>query len=324
MFTKNPFRALIAAAFVLLGSYGGANSQPYPSKPIRIVVPYAPGAGGDVFARLLSPFLTERLGQSIVVDNRPGGGTIIGTDLVAKAAPDGHTLLQNTAAFTINPSLHQKLPFDPMRDFVGVQKLVSLPNVLVVPASLPVSSVSELVEYAKLKPGLTYASSGTGTGAHLAGELFRSMAGLDLVHVPYKGGGAVMPDIIAGRVHMSFATLASSLPHIRSGKVRALGIASTTRASALPQVPTISEAGLVGYDASNWIGLFVPAGTPTVIVHRLDTVFTEVVRLPALKDKLLAQGFEPATVGHRDFEKALEEEIAKWRKLIQDAGAKSQ
>jgi len=284
-------------------------------------VPYAPGGGGDTLARLMSPHLHERLGQFVIVDNRPGAGTIIGTDLVAKAAPDGHTLLINTSAFTINPSLQEKLPFDALRDFIAVQKLVSLPNVLVVHPSIPASSVSELISYAKAKPGLTYASSGTGTGAHLAGELFRSMAGLDLVHVPYKGGGAVMPDVIAGRVHMSFATLPSSLPHVRSGKLRALGLASTARSPALPDLPTIGEAGLPGYDASNWMGLFVPAKTPAATVARIDSVFRDV--LQALKQKLLSLGFEQDGSGPREFTKSVAGEIEKWRRLITQSGAKA-
>jgi len=311
------------AAALAAAPHAGAAAPAYPSKPVRIVVPYAPGGGGDTLARLMSPHLNERLGQFIIVDNRPGGGTIIGTDLVAKAAPDGHTLLINTSAFTINPSLHEKLPFDALRDFVAVQRLVSLPNVLVVHPSIPASSVRELIAYAKSKPGLTYASSGTGTGAHLAGELFRSMAGLDLVHVPYKGGGAVMPDVIAGRVHMSFATLPSSLSHVRSGKLRALGLASRTRSPALPDLPTIAEAGLPGYDASNWMGLFVPAKTPPATVTRIDQVFRDVVQAPALKEKLLSLGFEPDGSGLREFTKSVAEEIEKWRKLIKQSGAQA-
>lgn len=300
-----------------------AAAQPYPWKPIRIVVPYAPGGGGDTLARVLGPQIHQRVGQFVIVDNRPGAGTIIGTDLVAKASPDGHTLLINTSAFTINPSLHDELPYDALRDFAAVQRLVSLPNVLVVHPSLPAKSVRELIAYAKSKPGLTYASSGTGTGAHLAGELFRSMAGLDLVHVPYKGGGAVMPDVIAGRVHMSFATLPSSLAHVRSGKLRELGLASKTRSPALPDLPTIAEAGLPGYDASNWMGLFAPAKTPAVVVARIDTVFREVIQTPELKEKLLSLGFEPDGIGTREFTVAVADEIAKWRKLITQSGAKA-
>ena len=322
MTLKHPALAAVSALFAVLGDPDLVHSQTFPSRPVRIVVPYAPGGGGDTFARLLGPRLAERLGQSVVVDNRPGGGTIIGTELVAKSAPDGHTVLQNTAAFTINPSLHEKLPYDPIRDFVAVRQVALLPNVLVVHPSIPAASVRELIAYAKAKPGLTYASSGTGTGAHLAGELFRSMAGIDLVHVPYKGGGAVIPDVIAGRVHMSFATLASVLAHVKTGKVRALGVASATRSLALPSMPTISEAGLPGYDASNWMGLFVPAGTPAAAVNRLDAVFQEVVRLPDVKEKLLAQGFEPLD-GPQDFGKTIREEIAKWRKVVKEAGARA-
>jgi tripartite-type tricarboxylate transporter receptor subunit TctC len=311
--------ALMAAAPVV-----HAAAQPYPWKPIRIVVPYAPGGGGDTLARLLGPRINQQVGQFVIVDNRPGAGTIIGTDLVAKAAPDGHTLLINTSAFTINPSLQEQLPYDALRDFVAVQKLVSLPNVLVVHPSVPAQSVRELISFAKSKPGLTYASSGTGTGAHLAGELFRYMAGIELVHVPYKGGGAVMPDVIAGRVHMSFATLPSSLAHVRSGKLRALGLASKSRSPALPDLPTIAEAALPGYDASNWMGLFAPAKTPAVTVTRIDSVFREVIQAADLKEKLLAQGFEPDGIGTREFTAAVADEITKWRKLIAQSGAKAQ
>jgi tripartite-type tricarboxylate transporter receptor subunit TctC len=309
--------AALAAAHV-----AGAAEQRYPWKPLRIVVPYAPGGGGDALARLIGPQITQRLGEFVIVDNRPGAGTIIGTDLVAKAAPDGHTLLINTSAITINPSLQDSLPYDTVRDFVAIQKLVSLPNVLVVHPSIPAKSVRELIAYAKTRPGLTYASSGTGTGAHLSGELFRSMAGLDLVHIPYKGGGAVMPDVIAGRVHMSFATLPSSLAHIQSGKLRALGLSSTSRSPSLPDLPTISEAGLAGYDAGNWIGLFAPAKTPRIVVTRLDGVFKEVIQAPETKAKLLSLGFEPDGSGTREFTAAVAQEIAKWRKLIAQSGAK--
>jgi tripartite-type tricarboxylate transporter receptor subunit TctC len=311
--------AALAAAHIV-----EAGELRFPWKPIRIVVPYAAGGGGDTLARLLGPQINQRLGQFVIVDNRPGAGTIIGTDLVAKAAPDGHTLLINTSAFTINPSLQDELPYDTLRDFVAVQKLVSLPNVLVVHPSIPAKSVRELIAYARTHPGLTYGSSGTGTGAHLAGELFRSMAGLDLVHIPYKGGGAVMPDVIAGRVNMSFATLPSSLAHIQSGKLRALGLASRTRSPTLPDLPTIGEAGLPGYDATNWNGLFAPAKTPRPVVARLDSVFREVIQAPEMKAKLLSLGFEPDASGTREFTAAVAEEIAKWRKLIVQSGAKPQ
>jgi tripartite-type tricarboxylate transporter receptor subunit TctC len=309
------------AAALFAGQAVEAAERRYPWKPLRIVVPYAAGGGGDALARVLSPQLNQRLGQFVIADNRPGAGTIIGTDLVAKAAPDGHTLLINTSAFTINPSLQGDLPYDTLRDFVAVQKLVSLPNVLVVHPSIPATSVKELIAYAKSKPGLTYASSGTGTGAHLAGELFRSMAGLDLVHIPYKGGGAVMPDVIAGRVDMSFATLPSALPHVQSGKLRALGLASKSRSPTLPNLPTIAEAGLPGYDASNWIGLFAPAKTPRPIVELLDSTFRDVIQNPEMKAKLLSLGFEPDGSGTREFTAVVADEIAKWRKLIVRSGA---
>jgi len=322
---KNLRLGVLAVTAALAGAHVAAAAElRYPWKPIRLVVPYAPGGGGDTLARLLGPQLNQRLGEFVIVDNRPGGGTIIGTDLVAKAAPDGHTLLINTSALTINPGLQETLPYDTLRDFVSVQKLVSLPNVLVVHPSISAKSVRELIAYAKTRPGLTYASSGTGTGAHLAGELFRSMAGLDLVHIPYKGGGAVMPDVIAGRVHMSFATLPSSLAHVQSGKLRALGLASKTRSPTLPDLPTIGEAGLPGYDAGNWMGLFAPAKTPRPVVARLDSVFKEVIHAPEMKAKLLTLGFEPDGSGTREFTATVADEIAKWRKLIVQSGAKAQ
>jgi tripartite-type tricarboxylate transporter receptor subunit TctC len=321
MFRNIVFSGMAITATLVATRAAEAAEQRYPWKPIRIVVPYAPGGGGDALARVLGPQLNQRFGHFVITDNRPGAGTIIGTDLVAKAAPDGHTILINTSAFTINPSLQAELPYDTIRDFVDVQKLVSLPNVLVVHPSIPAKSVKELIAYARSRPGLTYASSGTGTGAHLAGELFRSLAGINLVHIPYKGGGAVMPDVIAGRVDMSFATLPSSLSHVQSGKLRALGLASKARSPTLPDLATIAEAGLPGYDASNWMGLFAPAKTPRLIVERLDSTFRDVIREPEMKAKLLSLGFEPDGTGTREFTAAVVDEIAKWRKLIVQSGA---
>ncbi|MBI3937619.1 MAG: tripartite tricarboxylate transporter substrate binding protein [Betaproteobacteria bacterium] len=295
----------------------------YPAKPIRIVVPYAPGGGGDIIARMLGARLTESLGQQVVVDNRPGGGTIIGSEIVARATPDGYTLLINTAAHTINPGLHAKLPFDALRDFAPVILIALLPNVLVAHPALPANSVRELIALAKARPGsLNYASSGTGTAAHLAGELFRSMAGIEITHVPYKGGGAVMPDLIAGHVQLTFATMPSSIPHVKAGKLKALAVATVKRSSAMPQLPTIAEAGLPGYDASNWIGMLAPSATPGPVIATLNGHIARAVQLPDVRERMLAQGFEPATGSPEAFGAVIRRELPKWRRVITESGAR--
>jgi tripartite-type tricarboxylate transporter receptor subunit TctC len=305
-----------------LAPAAAAAAAEFPVRPLRLIVPYAPGGGGDTLARLLGERLAERLGQSVVVDNRPGGGTLIGSEIVARASADGHTLLLNTAAHTINPSLHDKLPYDTLRDFAAVILLADLPNALVVHPALPANSVAELIRHAKATPGLTYGSSGTGTAAHLAGELFRSMAGIDLTHVPYKGGAAVMPDLVAGRLGMTFATVPSSLPHVKAGRLKALAVASARRSAAMPELPTIAEAALPGYDASNWIGVLAPARTPPATVTRLNAEFRNVMHSPAVRERLPALGFETVAGSPQEFEHTIRAEIPKWRRVIQQSGAK--
>jgi len=314
----------LLAAAVFSAAAPSVHAADFPVRPIRLVVPYAPGGGGDTLARLVSDHLGERLGQAVVVDNRPGGGTIIGTELVARATPDGHTLLLNTAALAINPSLHPKLPYDTLNDLAPVVQLVDLPNVLVVHPSVPATTVAELLVHAREKRGLTYGSSGIGTVAHLAGELFRSMAKIELVHVPYKGGGAVMPDLLAARLAMTFATLPGSIPHVKAGRLRALATASGKRSSALPEMPTIAEAGLAGYDASNWLGVLAPGRTPGAIVDRLNAELRAALQAPAVRDRLPALGFEPMGGSAGDFRRALRAEIPKWQRLVRESNLKAE
>lgn len=292
----------------------------YPERPVRLVVPYAAGGGGDTIARLVGAPLSEKWKQNVVVDNRPGGGTVIGTDLVAKSPPDGHTVLINTAAFAINPALLRTLPFDARRDFVPVTQLAVLANLLVVHPSVPAGTAKELIAHARTAD-LTYGSSGTGTAAHLAGALFAAMANVKMTHVPYKGGAAVMPDILAGRIHMAFATVPSSIAHVRSGKLRALGVASTRRTPALPDVPTIAEAALPGYDASNWMGVFVPAGTPAARVARLQADLAAAIAVPRVNTRLVSMGYEPLANTPGEFATRLAAEFERWQAAVKASGA---
>lgn len=311
------------AACAIASAFAAPATPAYPERPVRIVVPYAPGGGGDTLARLLGARLGEAWSQVVVVDNRPGGGTTIGTDLVAKSQPDGHTLLLNTAAFTINPALLPKLPFDVLRDFAPVTQVAILPNLLVVHPGLPAKSVREFIAYAKTRKDLAYGSSGTGTGAHLAGELFRTMAGIELVHVPYKGGGAVIPDLLAGRIQLTFATLPSSIGYVRAGKLRALAVATTKRSPGAPEIPTIAEAGLPGYDADNWIGLLAPAGTPAMVVKRIQEDVRAVVDTPEVREKLISAGFDPIAGTPSEFASVIRADLPKWKKAVEASGAKA-
>src|SRR4051812_22001021 len=256
------------AATVLLAAWaGGAAAQDFPSKPIHIVVGFAPGGGTDIATRIVSPRLGERLGQPVIVDNRPGAGGNLATEAVVKAAPDGYTLLMGTiAALAINPSLYKNLSYDPLRDLVPISMGVSHANVVVVHPSLPARTLEELVALARQQPGkLTYSSSGNGTAGHLSGALFESMANISLVHVPYKSGGQAMNDLIGGQVNMSFAAAPGAIPQIKAGKIRVLAVTTRNRSSFLPDVPTVSEAGIKGYESSNWYGLVGPARLPRAI-----------------------------------------------------------
>lgn len=316
--------ATAVLATAAAASNAAARADDYPVSPVRIVVPYAAGGGGDIIARMLGARLGEKWAQPVVTDNRPGAGTVIGTDLVAKAQPTGYTLLVNTAAITINPGLLKKLPYDTLKDLVPVTQIAVLPNLLVVNPSLAVNSVKDLLDLAKKSSGLTYGSSGTGTVAHLAGELFRATAGIHLTHVPYKGGSALMPDLMAGRLQLTFATIPSSIAFVKSGKLKALAVASGRRSPTLPEVPTIAEAALPGFDASNWIGLFVPAKTPKRIADFLQREIAALVKEREFSEKMLTLGFEPAATTPAEFSKVISAEVIKWKRVIEASGATSE
>jgi tripartite-type tricarboxylate transporter receptor subunit TctC len=303
---------------------GPARAQDYPTKPIRLVVPFAAGGATDVLARLVGERLTASLGQQVVVDNRPGAGGNIGSDLVARAEPDGYTILMGAVGtHAINPSLYPKMPYDPVKDFAPVTLVASVPNVLVVNPEVPANSVQELIDLAKAKPGeLNFASSGNGTSIHLSGELFKAMTGTDIVHVPYKGSGPAVTDLLGGQVQMMFDNMPSSLPHVKAGKLRALGVTSAKRSPALPEVPTIAEAGVPGYDATSWFGILAPAGTPEPVVTRLQGAIVQALGEPEMRQRMADLGAEPVGDTPAEFGQFIAAEIAKWAKVVNDAGVK--
>jgi tripartite-type tricarboxylate transporter receptor subunit TctC len=297
----------------------------YPNRAIRIIVPSSPGGGTDILSRLLTPRLTERLGQTVVVDNRPGAGSIIGNDIVAKAAPDGYTLLMGISTLAILPSMHKKLPYDAIRDLAPVTQAISAPNILVVHPSLPVKSVKELIAFSKKRPGeVNYASAGLGTNPHLSMELFLSMTGLKMVHVAYKGLGPALVDLVAGQVVVATSTMLAGLPHVKSGRLRALGTTGARRSSVLPDFPTVAEAGVPGYEAVQWYGLFAPAKTPREIIGKLHGAMTTVLQSPAIKDKLAIDGADPVGNTPEEFARFLRSETDKWGKVVRMAGIEPQ
>jgi tripartite-type tricarboxylate transporter receptor subunit TctC len=308
----------IAAPFTF--AQGAAN---YPTKPVRLVVPFPAGGTTDILARAVAQKLSEAWGQQVIVDNRPGAGGNIGSDLVAKSKPDGYTLLMGTVGtHAINPSLYKNMPYDHVKDFVPVILVAGVPNVLVVNPSLPVHSVPELIAYAKANPGkLNFASSGNGTSIHLSGELFKAMTGVEMTHVPYKGSAPALTDLIGGQVQLMFDNLPSSLPFIKAGKLRALAVTSGARAAALPDLPTLAESGLPGFEASSWFGVLAPAGTPRDIVAKLNGAIAGWLASPEAKEKLLAQGAIAAGGTPEDFARHIGAETSKWAKVVKASGA---
>ncbi|MEQ1772276.1 MAG: tripartite tricarboxylate transporter substrate binding protein [Burkholderiales bacterium] len=305
---------------VVIGA-AAAHAQPFPTRPVRLVVPYPPGGANDTVARLLSPKVSEQLGQQFVVDNRGGGNTIIGSELVAKAAPDGYTLLIVAAGHAVNPALYPKLPYDTARDFAQVVLVGDGAYVLVAHPSVGVSTVSELIAAAKVKPGqMVYASSSIGNLTHLAAELFNSLAGVKMLHVPYKGGGPAMIDLLGGRVAVFFSTVAVARPHISSGRIKGLGVTTGKRSAALPNLPTIAEAGLPGYDVSGWYGVVAPAKTPRAVIDRINSVTRVALRQPDIKDKLLSVGVEATDATAEQFDKLVRAELVKWDKVVKPLG----
>lgn len=305
---------------VLLARFAFAQS-PYPSKPIRLVVASSAGSGIDLISRLVAPSVSQRLGQQVVVDNRAGAGTMIGGEIVAKSAPDGFTLLASVSTLAINPAMYKKLPYDALRDFAPITQMASLPNVLVVHPSLPAKSVKELIALAKAKPGqIVFGSAGNGTSPHLSIELLLSMTGTRMLHVPYKGPTPALIDLLGGRVSVVASSSSGVVNHVRSGRLRALGVTTAKRTSALPEIPTIAEAGVPGYESTQWHALLAPAGTPDEIIARLHKEFTAVLLSAEVKERVAAEGSEIVAGTPAELAAYLRSETAKWAKVIKSAG----
>ena len=315
-------RKTLAAALLSLAAALPAAAQPYPSGPLRIVVPFVPGGGTDILARLLGQKLNESWGQPVVVDNRPGAAGTVGTTFVAKAAPDGHTLLIVPAAYAGNPSLYKKLPYDHARDLAPVSWLASGPLTLVVHPSLPAKTIKELVALGRARPGeINFGTSGAGTLPHLSAELFSSMSGIKMAHIPYKGAGAAITDVLAGRVPVYFMNILQSLQFIKAGKLRALGVTTPERSPIAPGIPAIAEA-LKGYDMTNWYGLLVPAATPRESVAKLNAEVVRILQLAELKSRLADDGMTVVASTPEQFSAFLAKETAKYAKVIETAGIK--
>ena len=298
-------------------------SQPYPSKPVRLIVTYPAGGGADTMARLVAPRLGDALGQPILVENRGGASGTIAADLVAKSAPDGHTLMLDATNHAVNPSLLAKLPYDPDKAFAPVTLLALFPNVVLVHPANPVSSIRELIAKIKAEPGkIAFASSGNGSAQHLAAELFRQRAGLDMVHVPYKGGGPALIDVMGGQVPLYFGNMASALPHVKNGKLKALAITGSKRSPAAPDLPTVAESGMPGYQVYEWNAIFAPAGTPPGIVNRLQSEIAKVVRIPEVRDRMLALGGEIVASSPADLGAWVREQTASWGAVVRASNIK--
>jgi tripartite-type tricarboxylate transporter receptor subunit TctC len=315
-------RTIGAVAAAMLFHVAAAHAQ-YPGKPVRIVVPSSAGGGTDIVARIVAPKLSERLGQQIVIDNRPGAGTMIGGELVAKAPPDGYTLLMCVSTLATNPVIYRKVPYNALTDFAPVTLVLSAPNILVVHPALPVKSVKELVWFAQARPGqLNFASAGAGTGPHLGMELFMSMTGTRMVHIPYKGSAPAIIDLLSGQVTTMIATMLTGLPHVRSGRLRALGITGATRIGAAQDVPTIAEGGVPGYEAVQWYGLVAPAQTPREIIARHNREMVAILQSTDVKERFASDGGEAAATSPEDFGRYIKSETEKWARVAKTAGIK--
>ncbi|MGH8634997.1 MAG: tripartite tricarboxylate transporter substrate binding protein [Burkholderiales bacterium] len=319
----NPVNAArLACAALIAAAAGAAFAQAgYPGKPVRMVVPSSAGGGTDIVARIIAPELSKRLGQQVVIDNRPGAGTMIGIEVAAKSPADGYTLLMGLSTLAINSALYKKVPNDPVRDFAPITQAVSSASVIVVHPSVPVKTVKELIVFARARPGeLNYASAGTGTYPHMTMELFLSMASLKMVHIPYKGTAPAMIDMLAGQVATMAATVLTGMPHIRSGRLRPLGITSSARSSVAPDIPTIAEAGLPGYESVQWYGMLAPAKTSRDIVTRLHAEATRVLQQTEIKARLASDGADTVGSSPEEFARYIQSELVKWAKVARDAG----
>lgn len=315
-FRVGPAALLALAALISMPAQA---AESWPLKPIRIVVPYAAGGNSDDIMRPLQPTLAAALGQPVIIDNRPGGGTQIGTALVAKSEPDGYTLLYVPAPFVVNPSVMRKLPYDSLKDFAPVTQIMTSALVLVVNRSVEANSVSQLIEFAKAMPGQLSFGSGIAGAGHLAGELMKSMAGIDMVHIPYKGSAPAMIDLIGGHIQVVFATASAAIPQIQGGRLKALAVTTARRSPTLPGLPTLDEAGLKGFDVSVWGGLAVPAKTPRELVTKLHAQFAGILALAEIRERFKAAGAEPVGSTPREFSKFLRTEIEKWAQVVKQA-----
>jgi tripartite-type tricarboxylate transporter receptor subunit TctC len=320
---RTQLRTIVTAALTLIAVGHAASAQPqsgYPNRPIRVVVPFAPGAGTDLSIRTIAPKWSEALGQQVIVDNRVGASGIVGSSIVAKAAPDGYTLLFTATDLAINPALFASMPYDAQKDFAPVGRAVNFPNFLVVNPELPVKSVQDLIALAKSKPGtLGYGSAGNGTPPHISAEMFKQLTNVDLVHVPYKGSAQALTDVIAGQVQLMFVNTLSSIQHVRSGRLRVLGITTAQRAAIAPDVPTIAESGVPGYELITWTGVAAPAGTPRETIVRLNRDLVRTLELPDVREKLLAQGSEVTPSTPEQFAKLIANDTARLGRVARTA-----
>ena len=316
---------IATSLFAVLAALPSAQAQTYPNRAIRLVVPSSPGGGTDITGRIVAQKLSEQLGQQVVVDNRAGAGTIIGNEVVAKAAPDGYTLLMGLSTLAINPSMYAKLPYDALRDFAPVSLAVLSPNILTIHPSVPAKNVKEFVALAKAKPGtVTFGSAGLGTSPHLSGELLKVLTGIDIVHVPFKGSGQSIISQLAGEIAANFPSVPTAIPYIKAGKLRGLGVTTVKRTQALPDVPSIAEAGVPGYEATQWFGVLAPAGTPRPIIDRLHQEMVKLLRSADVRDRLIADGTDPVGNTPEEFAAYIKSETDKWTKVIAAAGIKPQ
>ncbi len=318
-------RVSACAHLLLAATVPALHAADYPLRSIRLIVPFAPGGGSDLMGRMIAQKLTEATSQTVIVDNRPGASGMIGAAMVATAAPDGYTIVIIPAEHAINPSLYRKVPYDPLKDFAPITQATSYSGVLVVHPSMPVKTVKELITLAKARPGqIAYASSGIGGAPHLSAEVFQTMAGVKLIHVPYKGTGQALGDLLGGQIQVMFANPLPITPHVRAGRLRALAVASRTRSVSLPELPTIDEAALPGFETSGWFGFLAPAATPARIVDFLYEKIAAALSLPDVKDRLLAQGHTVVGSKPDEFARHIAQEVVKWRKVVRDSGAKAE
>ena len=317
------FRSALALTFLSLFALH-AGAQSYPTRPIRLVVPAPPGGGTDILGRIVAQKLTDTLRQQFIIDNRSGASGMIGSEIVARADPDGHTLLICFTTHVTNPSLYAKMPYDTLRDFAPVAMVGVIPSVLVLHPSIPSQNVKEFIVYAKERPGkLVYGSAGNGSATHLSTVLFNAMTGTRMIHIPYKGSTPALTDLLGGQLNLMFGNMASAMPHVRGGKLRALAVTSARRSAAAPELPTIAETGLPGYEATSWFALFAPARTPATIVNKLDNEVNALLKLPDVKERLLGLGADAITMSSRELGAYVESEMVKWGKLIKTTGAKA-